>query len=441
MQRRKFLASTLGASVLVSRRMSAAESKSAPRPSAAGKRYEDWLIARHKQVVPAAHIEAFLQPPPNNQWAKFDPELGYVPSDSVQRDGVDGSRTVYRYGAAGERKMINYADRACRVNTYGNSFTQCHQVSDGETWQEHLAAHLGEPIRNFGVGGYGVFQAFSRLRRMEQTAVQTPYLIFNIFDDDHRRTIMPWRGFVTNYQRTSEMYHANPWTHLRVNLDSGRWEEMPSACPTTAALRELVSYERARAIVADHEIIHLLAMSEGVTDVPQDRVRRLADWAKVPFDFTDVTSRRGSAEKLGEAVARASTVHVMEKLVSLAQQQKKKLMVVFSYGTRAAQRACEGAPKLPADVALLQWLKERGIPTMDAFDAHVADFAQFRISAADYIKRLYNGHYTPAGNQFFAFALKKSVVDWLDPKPLAYQPTGTIIDFQDGKYLDRAPAR
>ena len=27
---------------------------------------------------------------------------------------------------------------------------------DGKTWQEYLAAHLGEPLRNFGVGGFGV---------------------------------------------------------------------------------------------------------------------------------------------------------------------------------------------------------------------------------------------------------------------------------------------
>ena len=40
------------------------------------------------------------------------------------------------------------------------------------------------------------------------------------------------------------------------------------------------------------------------------------------------------------------------------------------------------------------------------------------------------GHYTYARVPLF---------DWLDPKPIAYQPTGTIIDFQDGKYLDRSP--
>jgi hypothetical protein len=204
-------------------------------------------------------------------------------------------------------------------------------------------------------------------------------------------------------------------------------------------LRDLLSFERTRALVANHEIIQLTAMLEGVPDVPPDRIRRLADWAKVKFDFTDATSRRDSAEKLGDVLARASTLQVMEQLHAFATQHGRRLMVVLSYGTRAARRACEGEPKLAADVALLQWLKDRGTPTFDALDAHVADFAQFRIPAADYIKRLYNGHYSPAGNQFFGFALKNALVEWLDPKPMAYQPGGTIIDFQDGRYLDKLP--
>ena len=33
---------------------------------------------------------------------------------------------------------------------------------------EYLAAHLGEPLRNFGVGGYGVYQAYRRLVREER---------------------------------------------------------------------------------------------------------------------------------------------------------------------------------------------------------------------------------------------------------------------------------
>lgn len=441
MHRRKFLASAMaGIFVLPSRRASAAETpRNVQPPSGPTLRYDAWLAARHRRVLPATHLDAFLQPPPNNQWARFDPELGYVPSDSIQRDGADGSSSVYRYGPAGERRTINYADRPCRMNTYGNSFTQCHQVSDGETWQEHLAAHLGEPIRNFGVGGYGVFQAYARLRRIEQTKVQAPFLILNIYDDDHRRSLMPWRGFIVDSERSREMYHANPWTHLRVNLDSGRWEEAASPCPTPEALRELLDFERTRALVADHEIIQLQAMQEGAPDVPRDRIRRLAEWAGMKFDFTDAASRRDSASELGDRIARASTLHVLGQVYTFCAQRQRRLMVVLSYGTRAMLRACEGAPKLAADAALLQWLKDRGIPSFDAFDAHVADFAQFRIPAAAYLRRLYNGHYSPAGNQFFAFALKPALVKWLDPKPPAYQSTGTIIDFQDGRYLDKPP--
>ena len=44
------------------------------------------------------------------------------------------------------------------VNTFGDSSTECIQVSDGESWQECLAANFGEPIRNYGVGSMGLTQ-------------------------------------------------------------------------------------------------------------------------------------------------------------------------------------------------------------------------------------------------------------------------------------------
>jgi hypothetical protein len=95
MKRRKFITTaTMGTTALLTTRLPAAaqSAKSAGKGSPA-LRYNEWLAARHKRVMSAEHVDAFLQPSPNNQWAKFDPELGYVPSDSIQRDGVDGSRT------------------------------------------------------------------------------------------------------------------------------------------------------------------------------------------------------------------------------------------------------------------------------------------------------------------------------------------------------------
>ena len=78
MHRRKFLSSsTFGAAIILSPRLQAANAatKSVPPPGGPALRFDEWLAARHKQVIVAANLEAFLQPPPNNQWAKFDTEL------------------------------------------------------------------------------------------------------------------------------------------------------------------------------------------------------------------------------------------------------------------------------------------------------------------------------------------------------------------------------
>ena len=122
----------------------------------------------------------------------FDPVLGWVLHNSVRQDGIDNSKTFYHYESDGARSCITSSDQPCRIHTYGNSFTHCDQVSDGKTWQEFLAAHLCEPVRNYGIGGYSVYQAY---RRMQLVEAKHPddYLILNIYDDDHMRNLDAWR--------------------------------------------------------------------------------------------------------------------------------------------------------------------------------------------------------------------------------------------------------
>ena len=50
---------------------------------------------------------------------------------------------------------------------------------------------------------------------------------------------------------------------------------------------------------------------------------------------------------------------------------------------------------------------------------------------ADYWKRYSIGHYTPAGNHLFAYAIRQSVVDWLEPKPLTYRSEEAAVDFSE----------
>jgi hypothetical protein len=76
-------------------------------------------------------------------FSKYDPELGWLVRPMRRNDGAGGSIATYTYdGPLGARRLINAADQPGRINTFGDSFTQCDQVSDGETWQEDIAAAI-----------------------------------------------------------------------------------------------------------------------------------------------------------------------------------------------------------------------------------------------------------------------------------------------------------
>src|SRR4030095_4494772 len=191
-----------------------------------------------KSVVDKKTLDVFLNPR-ELSWAKFDPITGYRLGNYMPRDGIPQSSTISTARPNGMRTAHAYVERPCRINTYGDSFTLCHQVSDGETWQEYLAAHLGEPVRNFGMGGYGAYQAYRRMAREEKTAHGAEYLVFYIWGDDHIRSLLRCRHALI-YKRWSHrggtMFHANFWAHLEMNLETGRFLEKENPLNTPAAL-------------------------------------------------------------------------------------------------------------------------------------------------------------------------------------------------------------
>lgn len=73
------------------------------------------------------------------------------------------------------------------------------------------------------------------------------------------------------------------------------------------------------------------------------------------------------------------------------------------------------------------------MPFFDVLDAHVRDYSAFALSSAEYARRLFNGHYTPAGNHFFGFAVKDALVAWLDPVPSAYASAEASFAVQAGR--------
>jgi len=381
--------------------------------------YEQYL---RNSAVSKEVIDVFLdssQP----SWAKFDSELGYTLGNSLPQDGLNGCSTISTSQENGARTAHIYVKRPCRINTYGNSFTQCHQVSDGETWQEYLAAHLGEPVRNFGMGGYGVYQAYRRMVRTERSSDRADYVILYIWGDDHCRSLMRCR-YAVIYSRWNHRggfaFHNNFWANLEIDIESGRFVEKENLLPTPASLYQMTNPDFMIETLKDDLMVQLYVVGQvEPSSLDFARLNTLAEILGVPgIDESDSDSLKASAEQLRTAYGFAATKHIIEKAVSFCQEHGKELML-FLLCPSATRQLLHRKPRY--DQEIVDYLESKALRYFDMNLVHLKDYGDFNLSVEDYMRRYYIGHYSPAGNHFFAYAIKDAIVDWLNPKPITYR--------------------
>ena len=391
----------------------------------------------HTAAYYSAEIDRILEPAAPC-FIKFDAELGYELKDYDFNDGEGGILSDYAYmPRGGHRRMVSYADRPCRINTYGDSFTQCAQVSGGQSWQEVLAAHFHEPIRNFGVGGYGVFQACRRALRVEkEDDLAAEYIVLNIWDDDHKRNLdaarwirVAWmcrdlpRGGADTYP-----VHGFPWDHVRYDLPRGRFVELPGICREAGDLRKLVGKANYYEAFKDDHVAHLYALTQG-GDAPVDQLEKIAEalGAAVDLRASDPQKRAAEADRLHLTYAMCSTMYILDNMKAWADAQGRKLMVLLSYDVPSVTAMLSGAERW--DQPILDYLAASGLAHVDLLAAAADEYRNFSIPVDDFIARHYVGragaqvfgHYNAAGNFWFAHAIRDPLVDWLDPRPMSYR--------------------
>jgi len=94
----------------------------------------------------------------------YDPELGWVrkPNTSHAEKAKRG-KVTYHIDEKGARIHPGYNNLKPLIACYGDSFTFSRQVADDETWPYYISKLAGVGVLNFGVGNYGVDQAYLRM--------------------------------------------------------------------------------------------------------------------------------------------------------------------------------------------------------------------------------------------------------------------------------------
>lgn len=133
----------------------------------------------------------------------FDPELGWArkpnthaqeSSGTANETSKDYKKSAYIINYRGGRLNPGHEHLPALISTYGDSFVFSRQVNDNETWQWFLSRTTQSNVLNFGVGNYGIDQAFLRLKR-EYEQNRTSILILGVVPETIVRILSVWKHY------------------------------------------------------------------------------------------------------------------------------------------------------------------------------------------------------------------------------------------------------
>ncbi|HUS95636.1 MAG TPA: hypothetical protein VMX97_02735 [Hyphomicrobiaceae bacterium] len=158
-----------------------------------------WFRPKFQWLITRDDIAPTIDPQLLNKHVSgsFDPELGWSPRP--HSTGVDETSEVsktYTIDALARRLNPGFEDHQSTVSVFGDSYAFCRMVNDDETWPHFLSKELGVNVQNFGVGNYGIDQAYLRLKReIEHGNVNSRIVIVAFVPETISRIHSYWRHF------------------------------------------------------------------------------------------------------------------------------------------------------------------------------------------------------------------------------------------------------
>lgn len=214
-----------------------------------------------------------------------------------------------------------------------------------------------------------------------------------------------------------------PW--VEANPAKGVFIEHANPCPTAQDIYHLCDLDWVMKHFQDDFVLKIaLACRNAAQGTPEKSYAAIGALVK---DY-NIDARLDGAEsllKIANAIFTKAglyaTIRIIELTEDFAAKNGKKILYVLSYAPDTMVPRFQTGERF--DQELIDFLQRKRLPYVDTMEAHVADYARFKISPDGYFQPFFSGHYTPMGNLFQANAILPQLLKMLNPKPRTYSPT------------------
>ena len=126
-------------------------------------------------------------------------------------DLIGKKKISYTIESKGYRKT-SFKKNLNKIVTFGDSYNFCRQVEDKNTWQEHLSKEKKIFVSNFGVGNYGLDQAYLKYKKTKRNKFEK-VVIFCFVPETICRIQSSWK----NYIEFGNIHAFKPYCILKNN--------------------------------------------------------------------------------------------------------------------------------------------------------------------------------------------------------------------------------
>jgi hypothetical protein len=327
-------------------------------------------------------------------YVSYDATLGWLPTPNVDR--VRGSRR-YRHNEDGLRAERGYDRRppvgVQRLLAYGDSYTYCEEVRIGDCWTTDLERLLPDTeVLNLGVPGYAPDQAWLRYQRDGASWNGCAVLIGSLVENVNR-VVNRFRPF---YVPETGIALPKP----RFTLDQSQLALLPNPVERPDQLHDPAWVEQNLG-PRDHWYFPGIFAGGPLDRLELSRLARTAQFRSARRDAIDWTPEVAARMyQSGNEPFEVLTAVLVGFSDEVRANGATPVVVIFPLSGEVLNQR-DRAQKTHAP--LLERLAQHGIATVDLTDA----FGQ-QARRAD-ISRLFEGHYTPFGNELAARTLAREL--------------------------------